>query len=227
MTTVSSRQPEPPHGASGTPSGARRASTVLRRLAEGWSAPRVSLHDLVQAMHDRAFGFLILALAVPNIVPHPVPGLSGVLGVPLVLICLQMTFGRAEPWLPRTVARRSVSADGFRRVVTKAMPRLEKLERLLHPRLQGLARGPALRVVGLACALLAVMLALPIPFGNTPTALALTVTALGLIERDGAYVLAGLSIGLATAIGFTVLGWGALAAWQAAGMPLPFLGGGS
>lgn len=206
------------HPAQSSPTRGRQpASTVLRDLAEEWEGERVDLDGLLKALEDRAYGFLILVLAVPNIVPNPVPGLSGVMGTPLALLCLQMALGRQAPWLPRTIGRRSVSAEGFRRVVRKAAPRLQRLERLLKPRLRGLTRGRAERLVALACVGLAILLALPIPFGNTPTALALTLVALGLIEHDGAYVVAGLLIGAAAVAVFGVLGWGALEAWRLSG----------
>ncbi|SOD90697.1 exopolysaccharide biosynthesis protein [Caenispirillum bisanense] len=196
------------------------ASAVLHRLAETWPEERVALNGLIDALGDRAYGLLILVLAVPNIVPNPVPGLSGVMGVPLALVCLQMAAGRASPWLPRMIGRRSVSRDGFRRVMAKALPRVRWFERALRPRLPALTTPAMERLLGAVCAGLAVLLALPIPFGNTPTAIALTILALGLVERDGVFVAAGLA---AAAVGAGIagmLGWGAVEAWQAAAREL-------
>lgn len=211
------RRDNPP----GPPRRDEPASAALARLAEEWPTERVSLGGLIDALEDRAYAILILVLAVPNIVPNPVPGLSGVMGVPLALICLQMALGRTQPWLPGFIARRSVSREGFRRVMARALPRVRWLERLLRPRLPVLSTWAAERVVGAVCILLAILLALPIPFGNTPTALALTVLALGLVERDGAFVAGGLAAA-AVATGIAVmLGWGAVEAWQAAARELP------
>ena len=42
--------------------------------------------------------------------------------------------------------------------------------------------------------MLAVVLSLPIPLGNTLPALAISVLALGVLERDGMWVLAGTAI---------------------------------
>ena len=48
------------------------------------------------------------------------------------------------------------------------------------------------RLVGLVCLLLSLILLLPIPFFNTPPAIAMALLSWGLIRRDGAFVLVGL-----------------------------------
>ena len=52
------------------------------------------------------------------------------------------------------------------------------------------------RLVGVLCLVLALVLFLPIPFGNIPPAIAISVIALGLLARDGAWVLVGSAIGV-------------------------------
>jgi hypothetical protein len=57
------------------------------------------------------------------------------------------------------------------------------------------------RLIGLACTLLALVLILPIPFGNMLPALSVGVLAFSLIQRDGflaliGYGLAGISAGV-------------------------------
>jgi hypothetical protein len=47
------------------------------------------------------------------------------------------------------------------------------------------------RIVGAACLLLAIILFLPIPFGNIPPAVAIAAFALGILERDGLATLVG------------------------------------
>jgi Uncharacterized ABC-type transport system, permease components len=73
---------------------------------------------------------------------------------------------------------------------------VDRLERHLRPRLPGLTRPPAERLLGLAVMVLAAVLALPIVFGNQPPAFAIALIALGLIEKDGAFVAAGLAAGV-------------------------------
>jgi hypothetical protein len=60
--------------------------------------------------------------------------------------------------------------------------------------------------LGVAFLILAVVVSLPIAFGNQPPAVAMALLALGMIERDGAFVIAGLVSGvIALAIASTVV----------------------
>ena len=54
-------------------------------------------------------------------------------------------------------------------------------------------------LVGLVRLLLAVVLVLPIPLGNMLPALAISMLALGILERDGFWILAGLAVAAVSA----------------------------
>jgi hypothetical protein len=69
-----------------------------------------------------------------------------------------------------------------------------RLEGVVRPRLTFLHAGPGMaRLVGLGVALagLGLMLPLPIPFSNALPAWAVVLLALGLMERDGLFLLLG------------------------------------
>jgi len=149
--------------------------------------------DLLDRFEDRAFGTLLLILAVPNVIP--MPGLSTVVGVPMIFLGAQMALGARRPRLPRRLAAAGFERASFRAMMDRAMPRLRKVERLLHPRLPVLTSSVAERLLGLFVAVMGAVLALPIMFGNLPPAIGVALVALGLIERDGAAVLAGLIVG--------------------------------
>ncbi len=175
-----------------------RTSQVLNGLAAGFTGERVSLGDIDAAMQDRAFGLLMLVFALPNLLPVSIPGMSAVTGLPLVLIGFQLLAGASKPWLPSWLARRSFPRTEFARFLSRALPWLERIEKLLRPRLAGMTRRGVERfLIGGLAVVLAATLALPIPFGNMLPAFALVLFALGLLERDGVAVLAGLLVGLA------------------------------
>jgi hypothetical protein len=172
-----------------------RTSELLARLAADHPGPRISLRDLVEALGERGFGLLMLVLALPNIVPGPaIPGFSAIFALPLVLLALQLTLRRREPRLPGWLGRRSLSLHRFQAIVAGAAPLLRRLEAGLRPRGRTLA-GRGAPVLGGVLVVLALALALPIPFGNTPAALAIIIVALGLLERDGRAVAAGIVTG--------------------------------
>ena len=185
--------------------GARLSlSGVLRVLANDASRERISIRDLVEALGDRALAALMLVFALPNVIPTP-PGTSSVLGAPLIFLTAQLALGR-KPWLPDFICARSLPFHDFRVLVRRIAPWLERAEKLLRPRMTRLAEPPMEYVVGLVCFVLSVILALPIPFGNIPPALAICLMALGILERDGGWIVAGLiAAAISVAIVFGVL----------------------
>jgi hypothetical protein len=182
-----------------------RTSDVLSALAAAHPGPRVSLGEVVAALGERGFGILILMLALPNAAPGPaMPGLSAALAVPLCLLAAQLAGGREEPLLPGWLLRRSMPLARFRRLVGYAAPSIARAERWLKPR----PGVPEKRWRGLALLALAPVLAVPLPFANLPPAAALTVIALGLIEKDGAAVRLGLLLAIPASLWVAALVFG-------------------
>lgn len=197
-------------------SNGRKTSEILEQLARD-ATTRVALGDLVTSLGDRAFGLLMLIFALPNAVGlGTIPGLSTVFGLPQAIFAVQMIAGLQKPWLPRFLMEKSLSAEDFRSIVSKAHPQLSRFELMLKPRLEALTSPLAERVLGIIFLILATIVALPIPLGNWPPAIAMAVISIGLVERDGLFVLIGLVVGVvAIAIALTVVSVGAAAVWYA------------
>lgn len=177
----------------------KRLSEILQSVAEQSTAERITVGDLLRAMEGRAIGALLLVFAFPNILPTP-PGLAGILGLPLIYLSSQLMLGR-QPWLPPFISNRSITRETFVNLVTRAIPWLARAERMLKQRLWLLISPPAQRLLGAVCLILSLVLVLPIPFGNMLPSIAVCVLALGLLERDGLWIIAGLvSSVIATAI---------------------------
>ena len=187
-----------------------KLSELLESAASGPLEEQLSLGELIRELGDRALAAMIFLLALPNVFPTP-PGTSALFGVPLVLLSMQLLIGQ-RPWLPKTIARRSISRRTLKALVDRVVPWLRKAERLLRPRFPLLTTPLFERGIGGLCALLAVIIMLPIPLGNMLPAFAICLLALGLLEEDGIWVLAG----VATAVGSVLLLWGAFHAALAA-----------
>jgi hypothetical protein len=179
-------------------------STLLTRIAADETRERISIGDLLIALQDRAIGALIFVFAIPNTLPMP-PGMSSILGAPLLFLTAQLTLGR-RPWLPKFIASRSLERAHFAAVVVRIAPWVARAERLLRPRIEVLTRPPFEYLVGAICLVQAIVLFLPIPMGNIPPAVAICLFALAILERDGLWVLIGVC---ATIVSF-VIAWGVL-----------------
>jgi hypothetical protein len=186
-------------------------SQVLADLAHQGKSERICIKDLLDALGDRAIGALMFVFAVPGILPVP-PGVSTILGTPLIFLSVQLMLG-LRPWLPAIISQRSLLRSDFQALIRRILPWLVRAERLLRPRYAVLSMPPLETVIGLLCLLLSVTLALPIPLGNTLPALAIGILALGVLEKDGLWVLAGF---VAAAVAATVVSGVVFAMLQAA-----------
>jgi hypothetical protein len=173
----------------------RRIAEIVADICDGNPEDRISLHELLDLFEVRAFGFLVLVFALPNGIPAPIaPGLSAILGAPLLLLSGQMVLGFQHPWFPQKWLKRSFRRADVARMLRPAIPWLQKIEKYLKPRLERIAGWRARRPIGAIVLWNAVLLSLPIPFGNLIPAWAIILAALGQIERDGLLVLGSLAV---------------------------------
>jgi hypothetical protein len=187
-------------------------------------ADRVRLRDLVEALDDRAFGAAMLVFALPNAVGiGAIPGVSTLFGVPQIVLAVQMILGYERPALPAWLLDRAIGRTEFERIVDRGVPWLQRVERILKPRLVAVTDGWPERLLGVVFLAMAAIVSLPIVFGNQPPAVAMALIALGHVARDGAFVIAGcVAAVFATAIAAAVVAGGAAVIWYAA---VHFFGG--
>jgi hypothetical protein len=70
---------------------------LLDHFAQGDPEEIIRLDDVLAGLEERAFGMLLF-LSIPTAF---IPGIAGVVSGPLViLVGVQLLFGRNEPWLP-------------------------------------------------------------------------------------------------------------------------------
>lgn len=172
----------------------KNVSDVLDALPGQFSDTKVTINDLQEALSTRAYGLLLFVLALPNLIPIPAPGLSALLGLPLIFLTVQLVLGQKTPWFPAFITRRGIRASHFERLCKRAVPWVKKLERFIRPRLAVLTTPPADRFIALLCVALSLMIMLPVPFGNALPALAICLFAIGILQHDGVCVLVGLVV---------------------------------
>lgn len=159
----------------------------------------------MSAFGDRGLGALILVLTLMALLPWP-PGGKAVFAVPIILLAFELAFQRNEVWLPRWALRASLSRAAYRSAVSRVMRPIRFVENLTRPRLPILT-GPAGEIVmGVLCVLLAVVMALPVPFGDMLPGLAMLFFALGVMQKDGIAVLIG-GLWSAATVGYLFLIW--------------------
>ena len=113
----------------------------LVALANGPHRDRIFVSDLFHVMEDSAVVTLTLLFALPNLASVP-PGTSTLLGTPLLFLTIEWALGK-QPWLPGALARRSMTRIKFASMIHRVAPWVERVDRLLKPRLQALAHPSA------------------------------------------------------------------------------------
>ncbi|WP_342361621.1 exopolysaccharide biosynthesis protein [Terrarubrum flagellatum] len=165
----------------------------------------MTLRAVLDALGERAFALAMLLLALPNCIPM-VPPVPLVCGLLIAVLAAQMMAGLRTPWLPRALLDFSVNRAEAARVVDKARPFISRLEKVLDRRVLVLTVSPGLRLVAAALLLFAIALLVAAPIvGQIPLGIAIALTGVGITERDGVVVIAGLAvgaIGVAISIGF-------------------------
>ncbi len=197
------------------PHDGRKISDVLASILREIPDERVRLRDIVAKLEDRAFGLLILIFALPNAIGlGTIPGVSTIFGLPQIFLAIQMMIGMERPWLPARLLDQGLERKDLATMVEKATPHLVRIEQYLRPRWPLLSSYAAERIMGGIFAVLAAIVSLPIPFGNQPPAVAMALLSLGVIARDGLFVVFGLlvAVGAVALAGVVVIG-GAAAIW--------------
>lgn len=178
-------------------------STIL--LDELTEDETVTLGELRDRLARRGFGLLMIVLALPTLIPVLPPGSAAFIGLLYILLSLQMLFGRDEPWLPARLSRFRLSARTIASLRDRGVPFLRRVERFSRPRPLLVDERVATRAVALVVLLLGIILLTPLPFLNTLPALAVMLMGIGLLNRDGVFIAAGLFI---TTVVLLIIGFG-------------------
>lgn len=170
----------------------KRASDLLKSIADAPSQNQLTVGDFVAMLGDRSFALVILIFSLPNAVPLPgIPGFSTVTGLPILLLALQIMYGRHSIWLPRRIAEKHFPQVFLSKVIMKALPVIKGIEKFIRPRFSFICESKGERVIGLFIALMALILTLPIYGANFLPGLCISLFALALLESDGILAIIG------------------------------------
>ena len=176
----------------------RRTSEILRQILADNPLDKISVEQILKGLGTTSFGTSMVVFSIPEVIPIPIPGMSAIVALPEALLGTQMMLGKKEVRLPKALLKRSIPRKAFEKAVKAILPFLEKAERQVKPRWEWASSPAAKRFLGAFVLVLACVIALPIPMTNMPPAIAIFIIALGLVERDGKMIAAGVALGLAS-----------------------------
>lgn len=146
--------------------------------------PSITVGDLVDRAAESGFGFLV---GVLGLIAIPFFGFSTPFGLAIALVGVQLAVGKLTPWLPQRARRRVLTMGMLDRVLGLIDRRMRWLTKSTRRRWE---RVITPRLVGLAITFLALALALPLPIpgSNMIFIVPIIIYAIGLLERDGIWI---------------------------------------
>jgi len=177
----------------------RNLATLLRSLEDRTSGDKVTVGTMLDAVGRRSYGPLLLLLGFISISPLTIiPGANWLVALIILLIAIQIMFGKAYPWVPRRILDFAFPRSALLKGIDHIEPYVSQVDRFLKPRLTFLTEPPFVSLVALIC-IAAALVSFPlglVPFGPVLPGLTVLLFGLALTARDG-FVLVLAALGLA------------------------------
>ena len=168
-----------------------KVSAIFASIAEGPAEDVITVGEFVAVLDRRAFGVVLLLLGMISVIPLP-PGVSSLVGVPILFFGFQLLLGWHRPWLPAFLRRRTFTRAHFGHLLYVSERYLKYVESFCWPRLPLVAWFVSPYLVGAVVVVLSLYIMAPIPFVGVLPSIVVVVLALALIEGDGLILLVGL-----------------------------------
>src|SRR2546428_12712422 len=72
-------------------------------IAETLGSQAITVGEVAERVAQRGFGLIMIALALPTMIPVLPPGSAALIGLLYILLAAQMLIGHQRPWLPGRV----------------------------------------------------------------------------------------------------------------------------
>ncbi|MFN8375787.1 MAG: exopolysaccharide biosynthesis protein [Anaerolineae bacterium] len=192
-------------------------SETLYQTARSINSEHITLKELFEKVGEHGLLLFCALLTIPFLIPVSIPGVSTVFGLGIILIGVGIVLNRV-PWLPQRLMARPIATQHLIPTLEKGAQFVTRIERFIHPRLLMLTHGVTVnRVNGSGLVFSGVLLMFPlglVPFSNTLPALAILFLSIGIMERDGFFILGGFGMMLLTLIYFGILFLGVMLAGE-------------
>lgn len=173
-----------------------KLSDLLTDALTPHKGQNVQVGTLIDALHERGFGILLILFSLPLCIPVPKPPpVDTILGLPLFYLCWQMIVGQDTPSLPAKLRAKTLSGDLLSKVMDKGGPYVRKFETLFKPRTLGFSEESLSKICGIFGMILTCSVMIPFPFSNTMPSICMIVMAMGLMSRDTVAALAAGTFG--------------------------------
>lgn len=191
---------------------ALKFSQDIQLLLKKLATEPIAIAEMIQGTSERGLILIIALLVLPFLFPMP-PGSSTLLGFGCLILGLQMTLGRKNPWLPKKIAEFKFPRNLSQLLLKNVRRVLIWLEKIMRSRWERIANNSyTWRFNGFCITWLAFLLMLPLPGTNPVPASAILILAIATVESDGLVMCLGYFLTLVNTVFFAFIGY---ALWQA------------
>jgi len=169
-----------------------KTSQFLLNMIKSHPEQYLTIGELLKLLRRRSYGALLIMLSLAGLIP----GISFFAAVADFLLGLQIAIGLRSPRLPYLIQKQKIHRDKTLKFTREVMPWLVRIEHFVKPRWEPFSQPMPRRVIGCIICMLAVVAILPLPFINFLPNFAIICLALGIIERDGLFLIVGTVIAL-------------------------------
>lgn len=166
---------------------------------------KIALKDMIIIIGDDYILILLILLSILNIVLSPLPMNSVLLGVPLLLFSSLYLLNVDVEKKNLKILSKQFSCIKWRSYITKLTPYLQKFQTLSRSRWRKILVFENRIISGLCLCLFASIVLMPIPFANIPGSVGIILISLGILQKDGFFVLLGYLIFALHILGFFML----------------------
>ncbi|MFK8040461.1 MAG: exopolysaccharide biosynthesis protein [Rickettsiaceae bacterium] len=185
-------------------------SETLRSFLDKPSNEKTKIQDLLSQFQENSLLLAIIIFSLPVAIPLPYPpGFTTIFGMPLIILSFQMLMGYKQVKLPKKFTQYQLKNSLLIMMSQKILPTIIIVEKYTKRRLSFSESVYCEQFIGFISIICSISVSLPIPFTNAIPALGISVMSLGLINKDGLVIIAGVLIsiiGVIIALLFLILG---------------------
>lgn len=172
-------------------------SETLKELGEKPKNGKTKISQIMEEFHENGILLSMIFFALPVAVPLPYPpGFTTVMGLPLMILSVQMILGSKQIRLPNKINEYTIKNSTLKKISDKTVPLIESIEKYIKPRYNFAKSVYCEQIVGIISFAAAIAVAVPLPLTSAMPAQGITIISLGFLNRDGLVILAGIAVAL-------------------------------
>ncbi len=172
--------------------GNHKLSDRLAKLLEKASDDSMTLGAFIESVGPQGQALLTLIFSLPFVVIFSLPGVSNLFGILVLVLGARLAINKSV-WIPKRFKSVKIGGPKFSKIFKAVCKLISWIEKFTRPRWSWMFSWKFSHFfLGLMIAIDGLCLALPLPPGTgVPAALAASALSLGLLEKDGLWILIG------------------------------------